>query len=134
MKQKVFSILTACISGIGIGIPITLGCMTLIGGYNGIIREFLIWTVASALFGVLSLLLFQLPSNLSLPIATALHCGGCMVVAAGAGAIIGYADSFLEVLLGILPVFVVIYGVLYGLFYFGMKKEARRINDELNKK
>lgn len=134
MKQKFSSILTACITGIGIGIPITLVCMTCIGGFQPAIREFLIWTIASALFGVLSLLLFQMHNNLSLPVATTLHCGGCMVVAAGAGTIIGYSDSFLEVLLGILPVFVIVYGVLYGLFYYGMKKEARRINDELNKK
>lgn len=134
MKNKLFSVFTACISGIGIGIPVTLCCMTLIGGYNGVIREFLVWTVASALFGVLSLVLFQQPGSLSLPAATALHCGGCMVVAAGAGAIIGYADSFLSLLLGILPVFLVVYGVLYGGFYFAMKKEARQINEELDKK
>lgn len=134
MKNKLLSIFTACISGIGIGIPITLCCMTLIGGYNGVVREFLIWTVASALFGVLSLLLFQQPGNLSLPAATALHCAGCMVVAAAAGAIIGYADSFLSLLLGILPVFVIVYSLLYGSFYFAMKKEARRINEELEQK
>lgn len=134
MKNKILSIFTACITGIGTGIPITLVCMTLIGGYNGVIKEFLVWTVASALFGVLSLLLFQQPVNLSLPAATALHCAGCMVVAAAAGAIIGYADSFLSLLLGILPVFVVIYGILYGASYCAMKKEAQRINEELNNK
>ena len=134
MKNKLFPIYSACISGIGIGIPITLCCMTIIGGFNGVIREFLVWTVASALFGVLSLLLFQLPNSLSLPVATALHCIGCMVTAAGAAAIVGYADSFLELLLGILPVFLIVYTVLYGSFYIIMKKEAQRINQELNSK
>lgn len=134
MKNKLSAILSACVIGIGIGIPITLVCMTVIGGFNGVVREFLIWTVASALFGVLSLLLFQMPGNLSLPVATVLHCFGCMAVAAGAGALIGYADSFLELLLGILPVFLLVYAVLYGSFYFAMKKEAKRINEELNNK
>lgn len=134
MKNKLSPIFSACITGIGIGIPITLCCMTLIGGFNGVIKEFLVWTVASALFGVLSLLIFQLPNNLSLPAATALHCIGCMLVAAGAGAVIGYADSFLELLLGILPVFLLVYCLLYGGFYFTMRKEARRINEELDNK
>jgi len=134
MKNKLFPVFAACISGIGIGVPITLLCMTLIGGFNDVIREFLVWTVASALFGVLSLLLFQQPGNLSLPAATALHCVGCMTVAAGAGAIVGYGDSFLTLLLAILPVFLVVYSILYGASYIAMKKEAQRINAELEQK
>ena len=62
MKAKLFSVFTACITGIGIGIPITLLCMTCLGGFNAVVKEFLVWTVASALFGALSLLLFQLLS------------------------------------------------------------------------
>ncbi len=134
MKTKLFSVLTACITGIGIGVPITLLCMSCLGGFNVVVKEFLVWTVASALFGVLSLLLFQQPGNLSLPVATALHCLGCMLIATGAGAIIGYADSFLSLFLAILPVFLLVYLLLYGGFYFAMKKEARRINEELQKK
>ena len=134
MKAKLFSVFTACITGIGIGIPITLLCMTCLGGFNAVVKEFLVWTIASALFGALSLLLFQLPGNLPLPAATALHCLGCMLVATGAGAVIGYADSFLSLFLRILPVFLLVYGLLYGSFYLAMKKEARRINAELDKK
>jgi len=134
MKNKLYSILTACITGIGIGVPITLVCMTVLGGFNGVVKEFLVWTVASALFGALSLVLFQMPGNLSLPAATALHCLGCMLVATSAGAIIGYAESFLSLFLAILPVFLVVYVLLYGGFYLAMKKEAQRINEELNKK
>lgn len=134
MKTKFFSILTACITGIGIGVPITLLCMTCLGGFNGVVKEFLVWTIASALFGVLSLVLFQLPNSLSLPTATALHCLGCMAVATTAGAIIGYADSFLSLFLAILPVFLLVYLLLYGGSYFAMKKEAQRINEELKKK
>lgn len=134
MKKNVFDLFGACISGIGIGVPITLVCMTVIGGFNGVVREFLIWTVASALFGVLSLLLFLRPNDLSLPAATALHCIGCMVVAAGAATLCGYSDSFLDVLVHVLPVFVVVYGLLYGSTYRAMKAEAKRINEELEKK
>lgn len=134
MKNKLAPIFSACITGIGIGAPVTLCCMILIGGFNGVIREFLVWTAASALFGLLSLLIFQLPNSLPLPAATALHCISCMLVAATAGAIIGYADSFLELLLAILPVFLLVYGLLYGISFFIMKREAQRINEELRNK
>lgn len=134
MKTKLYSIFSACVTGIGIGIPVTLCCMSVLGGYNGVVREFLVWTVASALFGVLSLLIFQMSNELSLPVATGLHCVGCMVVAAGAGAIVGYGDTFLEVLLAILPVFLAVYILIYGLSYRAMKQEAKRINEELKHK
>lgn len=134
MKKKWFDIFSACLTGIGIGVPITITCMILLGGFNGAVREFLIWTVASALFGVLSLVIFQMPNDLSLPTATLLHCAGCLVVAAGAGALCGYAENFGELLLAMLPVFLVIYGILYLSTYKAMKAEARRINEELEKK
>ena len=57
-----------------------------------------------------------------------------MLIAAGAGTVIGYADSFLSVLLRILPVFLAVYVVLYGSFYFAMKRQAEKINEALDKK
>lgn len=134
MKHKLSNIVTACVTGIGIGVPITLCCMTMIGGFNSVVKEFLVWTVASALFGLVSTIFFSVRSNLSLPAATALHCISCMAVAAGAGAIIGYADSFLELLLNILPVFLIVYALVYAGVFFAMKKEAERINEELHNK
>lgn len=124
--------LALAIRGMGIGFPITLLCMTLIGGYNGVIQEFLIWMVASALFGVLSGLVF-IKGNFSLPVATLVHGSCCLIVAVTAVTLIGYGDSFVKNLLAVVPVFVVVYGMIYLSFYAQMKREEKKINEELNK-
>ncbi len=127
--MKIKDIILACITGIGIGMPITILCMTLIGGYNGVIKEFLVWLIASALFGALSLL-FRI-SKLNLVVATIIHCVGCLLITCGACKIIGYSDSFSQILLAVLPVFVVVYGVIYAVSIISMKKEAKKANEAL---
>lgn len=120
-------------SGLGVGFPTTLLCMTLIGGFNSVILEFGTWMIASALFGLASGIIFT-RENLSLPLATAIHCICCLIIATLAGTIIGYADNFFTLFLGILPVFLIAYTVIYLCCFFSMKREARKINDQLNNK
>lgn len=132
MKKKKFSLIDFTITGIGIGIPVTLVCMTLIGGFQSAVAEFLVWTVASALFGIISGLVFHTNHNLNLPVSMALHCLGCLIVATAAGAVCGYADSFPTLLAGILPVFVIVYVLVYALCIFLMKLEEKQINRALN--
>lgn len=131
MKKNTFSWLDFALQGTGVGFPVTLLCMALIGGFNHVILEFATWMAASALFGVLSGLIFS-KSNLNLPAAIALHCIGCLAIATAAGAIIGYADSFLTLLMGILPVFVVVYVLVYAFCILMMKSEEKRINQMLD--
>lgn len=131
MKEHAHSMLFFAIIGIGIGIPVTLACMALIGGVNEVIREFLIWTVASALFGMISGLVFTHVDGL--PWAMLLHCSACLIVAVGAVVLCGYADSFLMALPRVLPVFVIVYILVYAFCVFGMKLEEKRINQALNK-
>ena len=130
--MKSDSYVTFAIVGMGFGFPITLLCMTMIGGYNGVIREFLIWMVASALFGLITGLVGR-KGNFSLPVATAVHGLCCLLVAVAAATIIGYGDSFVTVLLAVLPVFVVVYAAVYLAIYFSMKREEKKINKELDK-
>ena len=130
MKEN--SWLELSIRGMGIGFPVTLLCMTLIGGYNSVVRELLIWMIASALFGLISGAVF-IKGNFNMIAATAVHCLGCLVVAAGAATLCGYAESFLEVLLAILPVFLAVYAVIYLCVCLVMKYEEKRINRELSK-
>lgn len=129
LRDYIFAILT----GIGIGIPVTLICMISIGGWNQTIMEFLVWTVASALFGVLSVITFS-NDKMNLILATALHCVGCLLITVGACAIIGYADSFLEILLAVAPVFVVVYAAIYSINFFTMRKNAKEANEVLSRK
>lgn len=131
--MKIKNFILACITGIGIGIPITLICMISIGGFNDIVKEFLVWTVASALFGVLSVLTFR-NEKLNLIVSTVLHCVGCLGITVGACAIIGYSHNFFEILLAIAPIFVVVYGVLYAVSVISMKINAKKANEALENK
>ncbi len=129
LRNFVFAILT----GIGIGIPVTLICMISIGGWNAVVMEFLVWTVASALFGVLSVVTFS-NEKMNMILATALHCVGCLLITVGACFIIGYADSFFEILLAVAPVFAVVYIAIYSINFFTMRKNAQKANEALSKK
>lgn len=129
LRNFVFAILT----GIGIGIPVTLICMISIGGWNAVVMEFLVWTVASALFGVLSVVTFS-NEKMNMILATSLHCVGCLLITVGACFIIGYADSFFEILLAVAPVFAVVYIAIYSINFFTMRKNAKKANEALSKK
>lgn len=130
MKNK--SVLTAIITGMGIGMPVAILCMILIGGYQAVMKEFIVWLVASALFGLMSKVFFD-NEKLTLPLATALHFAGCLTVTMVAGMICGYSQSFVSLFLGIAPVFVVVYVVIYGVSYISMKREAKKANEKLSK-
>lgn len=119
------------IIGMGFGFPITLLSMTLIGGFNGVVKEFLVWMIASALYGILSGLFFNHKSSFSLPVAISLHCLGCLTVTVTAVMICGYGSSFLTILLSILPVFAAVYVVVYIVCFFLMKNDEKQINRAL---
>ena len=124
--------LSYALSGTGIGFPITALCMVLIGGVNQATCEILIWMAASALFGMTSGLFFQ-KLNLNLITATALHFVCCLVIASGSGWLCGYADSFLELLMSMVPVFALVYTGVYLAIVFSMKREAEQINKVLER-
>ncbi len=132
MKDNMFTkILFACITGIGIGIPITLTCIISLGGFNDTIKEILVWTAASALFGIMSVVTFG-NDRMNFVLATVIHCAGCFGITVGTCAINGYAGkgSFGYLLL----IFVIVYGVLYGGSLISMKINARKANEALSKK
>lgn len=131
--MKLKDLIIATLTGIGIGIPVTLICMISIGGWNEVIMEFLVWTIASALFGVLSVVTFS-NEKMNLILATALHCIGCLLITVGACWVIGYADSFFEILLSVAPIFVVVYVSIYSVALFSMRKNAKKANEALSKK
>jgi len=132
MKLNSSVLIQSVLTGMGVGFPVTLLCMTLIGGFNGVILEFLVWMIASALFGILSAVLLYSQNDLPFPAALGLHCVGCFAVTVAACAVIGYGESLPELVLGILPVFVVIYAVVYLICFVIMKHNERKINQALN--
>lgn len=129
--MKIRDFIIAILTGIGIGIPTTLICKAALGGFDGSTREILVWTVASALFGVLSVVTFG-NDRMNFIVATVLHCLGCFGITVGTCAINGYADkgSFGYLLL----IFVIVYGVLYVVNLISMKINVQKANEALSKK
>lgn len=131
-KNTFLSLIRFLITGIGIGIPVALTCITLMGGYNDTILGIIIWTVASALLGLVSGLIFHC-SKFNLPVSTALHCVSCLAIAVVASTICGYGDNFLSILIKVVPIFVVVYAVLYTIAIIRMKIQAKKVTEKLMK-
>ena len=129
LRDFVFAMLT----GIGIGIPVALICMICISGWNETIMEFLVWTVASALFGVLSVITFK-SEKMNPILSTTINCAGCFLITIVACTIIGYAESFLELLMVVAPVFIAVYVAIVAIGAISMKINEKKANEALSKK
>lgn len=114
--MKRTSVIQSMIMGMGIGFPVTLICMMVIGGFNPVIREFLTWAVASALYGVISYLLFRKEESMGIPAILGLHCLCCAAITVGAVMVCGYVQSLGRILVAILPVFAVVYLMILDFF------------------
>lgn len=129
MKKYVLN----AIIGMGFGFPITLLCMALIGGYNAVVQEFLVWMVASALYGVLSTIMNETKFALPLPVSIGLHFFGCVVITMGAALLCGYVSSIADVLPILIPA-VIIYAVVCLICFLLMKQNEKAVNKALEEK
>lgn len=129
MKKYVLN----AIIGMGFGFPITLLCMILIGGYNAVVQEFLVWMVASALYGVLSMVMDSKKFDMPLPVSIGLHALGCIVITMGAALLCGYIHSIADVLPILIPA-LVIYIVVCLICFLLMKQNEKQINKALEEK
>jgi hypothetical protein len=121
------------IIGMGFGFPITLLCMILIGGYNVVMREFLVWMAASALYGVLSTVMDSKKLDMPLPVSIGLHALGCIVITMGAALLCGYIQSVADVLPILIPA-ILIYLVVCLVCFLLMKQTEKQINKALEEK
>ena len=133
MKFNSSVIIQAALTGMGIGFAATTASVIAMTGIEGIGMELLVWLVASALFGIISALVFYTPNSLTLPGAIAIHFLGCISVGIGAVMLCGYFDSVKEIVVSFLPVFLVIYGAIYLVCLLIMKLNEKRINQALSK-
>ena len=121
------------IIGMGFGFPITLLCMIMIGGYNVVMREFLVWMAASALYGVLSTVMDSKKFDMPLPVSIGLHALGCIVITMGAALLCGYIQSVADVLPILIPA-ILIYLVVCLVCFLLMKQTEKQINKALEEK
>ena len=133
MKFNSTALIQSVLTGMGIGFPVTLAAMTAIAGFNSVILEFAVWMAASALFGVLSSVLFHNDNPMPFPAALGLHLVGCFTVTVAACAFLGYSNDPMQLMVSILPAFVAIYVIIYGICLAIMKHNEKKINQALNK-
>lgn len=129
MKKYVLN----AIIGMGFGFPITLLCMSLIGGYNEVVREFFVWMVASALYGLLSTVMDSKKFDMPLPVSIGVHFFGCVAITLGAALLCGYIRSIADVLPILIPS-IIIYVVVCFVCFLLMKQNEKKINKELEEK
>lgn len=129
MKKYVLN----AIIGMGFGFPITLLCMILIGGYHAVMKEFLVWMAASALYGVLSTIMDEKKFDMPMPVSLGLHFFGCVAITMGAALLCGYVTSIADVLPILVPA-IVIYIAVYFICFLLMKQNEREINKALEEK
>lgn len=121
------------IIGMGFGFPITLLCMILIGGYNSVVQEFLVWMAASALYGVLSTIMDDKKFDMPLPVSIGVHFFGCVAITMGAALFCGYISSIADVLPVLIPS-IAIYFVVYLICFLLMKQNEKAVNKALEEK
>lgn len=124
-------IMSNALVGMGIGFPVMVGCMILFGGFNAVTKELLVWLVASALYGILSGVMFSWHEELPLPAALGLHCLGCLTITVTAAVLCGYITGLSSAVAVLIP-FVVIYGAIYGGCVWAMKRNEKQINQALD--
>ena len=121
------------ITGMGFGFPVTLLCMAMFGGFNEVVREFLVWLVASALYGILSGVLFDKENDIPQIAVIGFHFVGCTVITMGAALLNGYVTSIADVLPILIPA-IVIYAVICGICFLLNKQTEKEINKTLQDK
>ncbi len=122
--------ISGAIIGMGFGFPVTLLCMALFGGYNAVIKEFLVWMVASALYGLLATIMDAIKKEMALPVSFAIHFFGCVIITLGAAFLNGYISSIMDLLPIVIPT-IVIYVAICGICFWLMKKNEREVNEIL---
>lgn len=129
MKKYVLN----AIIGMGFGFPITLLCMTLMGGYHTVIKELLIWMAASALYGLLSTAMDDMSFDMPLPVSIGIHFFGCIAITMGAVLLCGYVSSVADLIPIMIPA-VGIYVIVHFICFLLMKQNEKAVNKALEEK
>ena len=125
-------IVSYAVWGMGIGRPIFTASLWLIGGGNAGLRDTTAWLAASALYGILALIYDT--DRWKLPAKVGIHALLCGLISLTVGYCLGYGDGFWELLSGMAPVFVLIYGLIWGGIYMTDRRRVRKLDEKLKEK
>lgn len=117
--------------GLLIGMAILLAMQWIDPADHRIATEMTVWLIASVIYGV-STMLFNV-ERLSLLAATVLHFLLEYVVTVLCCLYLGYGATLEEAALGCLPLFVVLYVLIYVGSFISIRIQMKRINQKLQK-
>ncbi len=117
------------LGSIGTGAIVTVIICCIFGGYNDTVKGFIIWMIASILYGIATRLI-MFSCKLSLPLSTAIHAVICFAVTIAAMKLCNYETTSL---LTVLVPFIIVYLIIYAACYFSWKAEAKRANERLSR-
>lgn len=130
--KKIFDIFHFGIIGTGIGAIITTVCLYFMAGEICKTKEFAVWITASAFIGMLTMLMYF--DKLNLITATSIHFVFSFGIVFSAALICGYGGSIIEIIKNILPLFLIIYFVIYITILLISKSNEKKINNSLKEK
>ncbi len=123
--------------GLAIGFVCTTVCLWALGGYKAtgiaVMRQFTTWLMASALYGLISLIY---DTNIPLPASLSIHFIGCAAITFVASIVSGIMEfmPWYEWFIHVLPVFVLIYIVIGAVTTITTRCQAKKINKKLDEK
>lgn len=132
-------VLEHIVVGLAIGFVVVTACFWLFGAYETgsmeLMRQMTAWLVASACYGLVSLIY---DSRLSFPAVLGIHFAGCAAItlaASYASGIMGYLNwHFSDWCTHILPTFVVLYLIISVVVTLIDKCETKKINKKISSK
>lgn len=134
MKRKITKHLTV---GLAFGFIITTACLWAFKAYEGsgimVMRQFTTWLVASALYGLASLLY---DTNIPFPLNAVVHFIVCAGITLAASAVSGLflLMKWYQWFIYVLPVFVAIYIIIGITVAIATQWQAKIINKKVQKK
>lgn len=135
MKKKIAEHLMV---GLGIGFVVTTVCLWIfkLNEATGaeVMREFTTWLVASACYGLISLIY---DSDIPFPLSLIIHFIACATITFIASYISGIMDYFMnwyEWFIYVLPVFIGIYLIIGAGITIATRCQAKKINEKINEK
>ncbi len=134
MKKSIINLIfTYVFVGIGIGAAIVTPITVLQAGMSPALKAIVVWLVASAVIGLVSLI-FEVES-LSQLSAIVIHAVCTLCTALVAGTLLDYGDgSFPLLLTRMLPVIIILYAAIHLVFFLIRRDTVHSINDKLSNK
>lgn len=128
--KRLEEVLTYLFTGIGIGAVMCTVSMAAMGGMNETLKQVLAWLAASALFAVFSKIICM--DFGSLLIRSIIHFCLCFILAVTVGTYLNYSSDWISSARVMLPVFFIIYVIIYVGMFMVRLAETKELNKKLN--